>query len=160
MLGGLRGSPYESAMPGWPITTDQFRMSVETALMVAWPSGFALRAAPCPDPSITSFTDPEKRSPRRAWLDYSGQFSAGRESGVAIFEHVTNPDYPNPLHTYPQCNCVMPAYPETREVSLAKDKPLVLKHRLWIHAGATNPEALASVWTSYAEPPQVEIVRE
>lgn len=120
--------------------------------------GFSLRAAPCEDRKITLHLDPEGTDPRRAWIDYSGAFAGGRGvSGVAIFERVTNPDYPNPLHEYPGCNCVMPAYPEMREVALSKDKPLVLEHRLWIHPGGPEESKLADIWTAYAKPPQVTI---
>lgn len=131
--------------------------------------GFSLRAAPCQDRQITLHLDPETASPRRAWIDYSGRFAGGRGlAGVAIFEHVDNPNYPNPLHEYPQCNCVMPAYPAEREVVLpqmrdvatSKDKPLVLKHRLWIHAGGPDEARLGDVWAAYANPPRVTIVRE
>jgi len=123
--------------------------------------GFSLRAAPCEERQITLYADPEGPSPRRSWLDYSGVFAGGKgTSGVAIFEDVTNPDYPNPLHEYPGCNCVMPAYPEDREVVLSKDRPLVLKHRLWIHTGGPDEKKLADVWTSYAEPPRVTLMNE
>ena len=123
--------------------------------------GFSLRAAPCEQREITLHTDPEGAEPRRSWIDYSGVFAGGKgPSGVTIFEHVTNPDYPNPLHEYPGCNCVMPAYPETREVPLSKDKPLVLKHRLWIHTGGPEEDKLADVWTAYAKPPRVTIERQ
>jgi len=120
--------------------------------------GFSLRAAPCEDRKITLHLDPEGTNPRRAWIDYSGAFAGGKGvSGVAIFERVTNPDYPNPLHEYPGCNCVMPAYPATREVVLSKDKPLVLEHRLWIHPGGPDEGKLADVWTAYVQPPKVTI---
>jgi len=120
--------------------------------------GFTLRAAPCEGREISLHTDPETSSPRRVWVDYSGVFDAQqRMSGVAIFEHVTNPDYPNPLHEYPGCNTVMPAYPEKREVVLSKDKPLVLKHRLWVHTEGPKDDRLADVWASYTRPPQVTI---
>ncbi len=123
--------------------------------------GFSLRAAPCEDRKITLHLDPEGSEPRRSWIDYSGVFAGGKgTAGVAIFEHLTNPDYPNPLHEYPGCNCVMPAYPDKREVLLWKDKPLVLKHRLWIHTGGPDEQKLADVWGSYAEPPKVTIARE
>ncbi|MFH1268800.1 MAG: DUF6807 family protein, partial [Planctomycetota bacterium] len=123
--------------------------------------GFSLRAAPCEDRKITLHTDPEGASPRRSWLDYSGAFAGGKgPAGVTIFEHVSNPDYPNPLHEYGACNCVMPAYPEMREVVLSKEKPLVLKHRLWIHAGGPDEKKLADAWTSYAKPPEVTIAKQ
>jgi hypothetical protein len=123
--------------------------------------GFSLRAAPCQERKIMLHTDPEGAQPRRSWLDYSGLFSGGKgPAGVAIFEHVTNPDYPNPLHEYPACNCVMPAYPADREVLLSKETPLVLKHRLWIHTGGADEDRLADVWTSYAQPPNVTLITE
>jgi hypothetical protein len=123
--------------------------------------GFSLRAAPCEERQITLHLDPEDSDPRRAWIDYSGAFADGQgKSGVALLEHVTNPDYPNPLHEYPGCNCVMPAYPDAREVPLSKDKPVVVKHRLWIHSGGPNEGKLAEVWTSYANPPSVAVIEE
>jgi hypothetical protein len=120
--------------------------------------GFSLRAAPCEERRITLHLDPEGARPRRAWIDYSGVFAGGEgTSGVALLEHVSNPDYPNPLHEYPGCNCVMPAYPAAREVNLPKGEPLVLNHRLWVHPGGPDEAELADVWSSYAAPPEVTI---
>jgi hypothetical protein len=68
-----------------------------------------------------------------------------------------NLGYPNPLHKYPGCNTVMPAYPEKRQVVLSKDKALVLKHRLWVHTEGSNEDRLADVWASYARPLQVTV---
>jgi len=123
--------------------------------------GFTLRAAPCEERQITRHTDPEGASPRRSWLDYSGVFAGGKgPAGVTIFEHVTNPDYPNPLHEYGSCNCVMPAYPEMREVVLSREKPLVLKHRLWIHRDGPVDGKLTDAWASYARQPEVTITKQ
>ncbi|NQT15453.1 MAG: PmoA family protein, partial [Planctomycetes bacterium] len=123
--------------------------------------GFSLRAAVCEDRKITLHADPDDASPRRSWVDYSGVFPGGQgPAGTAIFEHVSNPDYPNPLHEYPGCNCVMPAYPDVREVVLSKEKPLVLKHRLWIHSGGADEKKLTDVWTAYAAPPEVTTVNQ
>jgi len=120
--------------------------------------GFGLRAQPAQERVITRHTDPPKAQPRRSWLDYSGVFAGGKgPAGLAIFEHVGNLFYPNALLEYPELNYVMPAFPGEREVPLAKDKPLVLKHRLWIHSGHATPEALAGVWAGYARPPKVSV---
>lgn len=122
--------------------------------------GFGLRAAPSEQRKITAHTDPVEAKPRRSWLDYSGVFSGGRgAAGVAIFEHVSNPGYPSQLHQYPQCNYVMPAFPGPREVPLKQDRPLVLKHRLWIHPGQPDAKTLADVWASYASPPKVTVAK-
>ncbi len=118
--------------------------------------GFGLRAAPADGREIIAHHDPEGAKPRRAWLDYSGLFAGGNgRSGVTIFEHVGNPDYPSELHQYPACNYVMPAFPGPREVPLKKDEPLVLKHRLWIHSGTADESTLADVWAAYADPPKI-----
>lgn len=116
--------------------------------------GFALRAAACQDRKITAHTDPENSQPRRAWLDYAGVFAGGQgRTGVTIFENIGNPDYPNPLHQYPGCNCVMPAYPADREVPLPVGQTLVLQYRLWVHPDGSDDQPWVDAWSAYAHPP-------
>jgi len=120
--------------------------------------GFGVRAAPVQQQKITAHVDPADSQPRRCWLDYSGLFNGGKgTAGLTIFEHVTNPGYPNELKQYPPINYVMPAFPGDREVPLGKDKWLVLKHRLWIHPGGADAQKLADVWAAYANPPKVTV---
>ena len=120
--------------------------------------GFAFRAAPAKERTIATHGDPVGADPRRAWIDYSGVFADGKgRVGVTIFEHRTNPDYPSDLHQYPSCNCVMPAFPGAREVHLLKGKPLLLRHRLWIHPGAAEEKTAADVWSAYCTPPKVTL---
>ncbi len=120
--------------------------------------GFGLRGAAAKDRKITPYTDPAGTSSRRSWLDYSGTFAGAKgPSGVAIFEHPENPQYPSALHQYPECNYVMPAFPGEREVPLVKGETLVLEHRLWIHSGAAEEKTLGDVWTVYAKPPEAAI---
>ena len=120
--------------------------------------GFAFRAAPAKERAIATHSDPVGADPRRAWIDYSGVFADGKgRVGVTILEHRTNPDYPSDLHQYPSCNCVMPAFPGAREVHLLKGKPLLLRHRLWIHPGAAEEKTAADVWSAYCTPPKVTL---
>jgi len=120
--------------------------------------GFGLRAMPAQQRVITRHTDPAEVNPRRSWLDYSGRFAGGKgPAGLAILEHVANPIYPNALLEYPDLNYVMPAFPGEREVPLSKATPLVLRHRLWVHAGMAGEPALADVWAAYANPPQTRV---
>jgi len=122
--------------------------------------GFSLRAAPVEGQVINAKLDRADAKPRRSWMDYSGKFAGGKGvTGVALFEHPTNPGYPSEHRLYPKLNCVMPAFPGDREVPLAKDKPLVLKHRLWIHSGAADEQKLADAWAASAEPSKVTIVK-
>jgi hypothetical protein len=113
--------------------------------------GFGLRAAPSQGTKIAAHTDPPSPGLRRSWLDYTGKFG-GETAGIAIFEHVGNPLYPSDLHRYPDCNYAMPAFPGDREVLLEKGQPLVLRHRVWIHAGEPSETTLADAWAAYALP--------
>jgi len=115
--------------------------------------GFGLRMAPRNDQKITLLADPAAREPRRSWIEYSDTFAGGvGRVGIAIFEHVSNPLYPNALLQYPDLNYVMPAFPGEREFPLAKGKTLTLRHRLWIHPGHADEKALGEQWTAYAKP--------
>jgi hypothetical protein len=122
--------------------------------------GFAYRAARTKEQKIVRHVDPPGAKPRRSWLDYSGIFPGGKEvAGVAIFEHPSNPLYPNALLEYPTINCVMPAFPGEREVPIPKGQTLTLKHRLWIHPGRADEEMLADVWSAYANPPKASLTK-
>jgi hypothetical protein len=130
--------------------------------------GFNLRSFPEFDQrKIDMHIEPPEAKPRRAWFHLTGRFPGGKRlAGVAMLEHVTNPDYPSfpdPQTAdrvpgqYPRWRTVQPAWPGDREVALERDKPLVLKYRLWIHPGLSNEATLRDVWASYANPPQVHL---
>jgi len=130
--------------------------------------GFTFRTFPEFDErKIDMHVDPANTTPRRAWFHLTGSFPGGKgPAGVALMEHVTNPDYPswpNPQNAdrvpgeYPRWRTVQPAWPGDREVRLAKNEPLLLKHRLWIHAGVSDEATLADVWSAYSSPPEDRI---
>lgn len=115
--------------------------------------------------------DPAGAEPRRAWYHLTGNFPGGKgPAGIAILEHVTNPDYPNwpriEGHSdhvpgaYPRWRSVQPAWPGDRKVELPKGKPLVLKYRLWIHPGLSDEATLPHLWQSYARPAEARIATE
>jgi len=130
--------------------------------------GFNLRTFPEFDErNIDMRIEPPEAKPRRAWFHLTGKFPDGKGlAGLAMLEHVNNPDYPsfpNPQTAdrvpgqYPRWRSVQPAWPGDREVALQRDRPLVLKYRLWIHPGRSDDATLESVWASYASPPQVHL---
>ena len=91
--------------------------------------GFNLRTFPEFDQrKIDMHIEPPEAKPRRAWFHLTGKFPGGKGlAGVAMFEHVTNPDYPsfpNPQNAdrvpgeYPRWRSVQPAWPGDREVAL------------------------------------------
>jgi hypothetical protein len=118
--------------------------------------GFSLRAAPASGQKITTHADPpDAASSRAAWMDYTARFDGESPSGITMIEGPTNPGWPNAFLTYPNLNCMMPAFPGDREFPLEKaagpdDPPsLVLKHRLWIHAGTPTEAMLRTVSEAY-----------
>ena len=131
--------------------------------------GFNLRTFPDFDQRrIDMRIDPTHAEPRRAWYHLTGNFPGGNGlAGIAMLEHVANPDYPNwpriEGHSdhlpgaYPRWRSVQPAWPGDRKVELPKGKPLVLKYRLWIHPGLSDEAALTDVWQSYAQPAEAKI---
>jgi len=128
--------------------------------------GFNLRTFPEFDGrKIDMHVEPAEAEPRRAWFHLTGNFPGGKgPAGVAMLEHVTNPDYPsfpNPQNAdrvpgeYPRWRSVQPAWPGDREVALERGESIVLNYRLWIHPGVSDEATLGAVWASYARPPQV-----
>ena len=54
---------------------------------------------------------------------------------------------------YPNLNWLQPTFPSKGEkFLLSKTEPLVLRYRIWIHAGAATKQALAKQWTAYNQP--------
>jgi len=132
--------------------------------------GFAVRTFPTfPNRKIVMHIDPPQAKPRKAWLHLTGDFPGGKgPAGMVLFEHVANPSYPNYPNTekldripdeYPKWRCVLPCFPGSREVALPKDKPLVLRYRLWIHPGVSDEATVADMWACYAQPRAVRFAK-
>ena len=110
--------------------------------------GLNVRLNSVKDQQIVFHTDPVGTLSRKAWADLFGTFEGGKKpTGLAIFQNPENPDYPGDWVKYPELNWFQPTFPaaETR-YSLKTDKPLILKYRLWIHAGATDEKGLSNMW--------------
>ena len=54
------------------------------------------------------------------------------------------------LGEYPNLSWVQPTFPaaDTR-YTISKDRPLVLRYRLWIRAGKQTPETIGGWWDAY-----------
>jgi len=89
------------------------------------------------------------RNSQRAWAEISGVFAGGSlPSGVIIFQHARNPDYPGNWVDYPDLNWLQPTFPASgARYVLNPDKPLTLKFRLWIHPGpAITDKDATDLW--------------
>lgn len=100
---------------------------------------------------ITTMTDPTNQVPRRCWSDLSGVFAQAKgSSGLAVFPCPQNPDYPGDWIQYPELAWVQPTFPAAKtRFALSQAKPLVLRYRLWIHAGRPGAATLARQWAEY-----------
>ena len=98
--------------------------------------GFTFRTFPEFDQrKVDMHIDPAGASPRQAWFHLTGNFPGGKgPAGVALMEHVSNPDYPSHPDpqtadgipgAYPRWRTVQPAWPGDREVPLPKGERLV-----------------------------------
>jgi hypothetical protein len=113
-------------------------------------SGFNVRMAPAQGQEIVFHTDPVEAEPRRAWADYSAEFSGGEgRSGLAILQKADNAFYPNEWREYPGLNFFQPVYPGGTLIPMPKDIPIRLRYRLWIHRGGADDKALAAQWDIY-----------
>lgn len=116
-------------------------------------SGFNVRMAPAKDQEIVFHTDLVEAQPRRAWADYSAEFSGSKgRSGLAILQHMDNPLYPQEWRKYPELNFFQPIYPGGKLIAMAKDKPVLLRYRLWIHPGGAEETKLVEQWDHYNRP--------
>lgn len=87
---------------------------------------------------------------RARWCDYSGPAAPGPVvNGVTLFDHPQNPDHP--VHFHVRNDGWMGAsLTEGGPVEVSKDKPLRLRYRLWIHAGACDPRTADAQWKAWA----------
>ena len=115
-------------------------------------SGFNIRMAPAKEPQIVFYTGPVEAQTRRAWADYSAEFTGGNgRSGLAILQYAGNPLFPHEWRKYPELNFFQPIYPGGKLILLPKDKPVSLRYRLWIHSGGADEKTLAAQWDNYNE---------
>jgi len=110
--------------------------------------GLSLRMATPAAQAISVQTDPSNAVPRRAWSDLSGVFGRARvESGLTVLQHQQNPDYPGDYYQVPALSWCQPTFPAAgTRYALQRDKPLVLRYRLIIHAGARPDEGTVARW--------------
>lgn len=113
---------------------------------------------------LSFFTDKPKVEPRRAWSDLSGVFSGNdNPSGLTVFQHQKNPEYPGEWVEYPELSWVQPTFPTSgTRYELEPGKSLVLQFRLIVHKGGKpDKELLEKLWDDYqsAQAPDIAFTR-
>ncbi|MBM3880467.1 MAG: hypothetical protein FJ387_12255 [Verrucomicrobia bacterium] len=116
--------------------------------------GLNLRLAKPESQTIRFHADPAEANPRRAWSDLSGVFGGGVASGLTLLQSRDNPEYPGDWVQYPELSWVQPTFPTAgTRYPLHPNRPLVLRFRLWVHAGTTpDPEWIGKLWDDWHEP--------
>jgi hypothetical protein len=116
--------------------------------------GFNLRFSARAGQKLVQHVDAVGASPRRSWGQILGVPPGGKGPvAVAIIQHRANPHYPGDWVSYPKLNWLQPTFPAKGvKYELARGRPLVLRYRLWIRAGASNGKTLADMWRTYNRP--------
>jgi len=102
--------------------------------------------------TISFTTDSSSIVPLRCWSDLSGLFAgAGTKSGLMVFQHQQNPDYPGDWVQYPELSWIQPTFPASgTRYKLKRDKSLILRFRLFVHAGTCPDKELAKLlWDTF-----------
>jgi hypothetical protein len=105
---------------------------------------------------ISFHTDESGAQPIRAWSDLSGVFAGNNNrSGLMVFQHSENPEYPGDWVQYPELSWIQPTFPTSgTRFALEHDKPLLLRFRLVIHAGEKPEiEVINRLWDAYSAEP-------
>jgi hypothetical protein len=113
--------------------------------------GLNLRSTLHGKQKIEHHTDPAGAKPRRNWGQIVGVPKGGKSQvAIAILEHASNPDYPGEWIQYPYIAWLQPAFPRKgTKFALSRDRPLVLRYRLWVRRGAATRQQLAKAWEAY-----------
>ncbi|MCG8311219.1 MAG: PmoA family protein [Cytophagales bacterium] len=101
---------------------------------------------------ISFHTDEPAGVPQRAWSDLSGVFAGNDEpSGLTVFQHKENPEYPGAWVQYPELSWVQPTFPDSgTRYPLKPGKPLVLRFRLIVHPGSKpDVQLINKLWDAY-----------
>jgi len=99
--------------------------------------GLNIRMSPIKDMKFSHHSDPDGAEQRAAWQSATGIWKNAKKPAVlAVFEKLDNPDYPGDYIEYAYLPWFQPTFPRAgKHYELKKDKPLVLRYRLWIASG-------------------------
>ncbi len=110
--------------------------------------GLNLRMQTPDGQSIHYHTDEPGSPTVRAWSDFTGTFAgASTETGMAVLQHTSNPEYPGRWQDYPKLAWVQPTFPtpDTR-FSLKPGKSLDLRYRIVVHKGGKQASSVYQEW--------------
>ena len=114
--------------------------------------GLNFRFAPLANQKIAPFTDPLGTKARLAWAERGGTSREGRPVALTILQYPRNPDYPGDWVQYPDISWIQPTFPAPgTRYTIGKDRPMVLRYRLWVHDKPLEYVAIRKLAIEYAE---------
>jgi hypothetical protein len=100
------------------------------------------------------------------WTDVGGAFKGNGESGIVFFSHPSNREHPEPMRVWPidANNGRGDVYFEFCPIRyhdwiLNPGKVYTLKYRMLVYDGKVDPSVSERIWTDFAYPPVVKIVK-
>jgi len=117
--------------------------------------GLNMRTALQGGQKILEHTDPAGAKPRRSYAQIAGVATGAKKgAAIAIIQHAGNAAYPGDWVKFPNLGWLQPTFPASGvKFPLAKDKPLVLRYRLWVQPGSgAGDEDLVKAWDAYNKP--------
>lgn len=85
------------------------------------------------------------------WLNFGGKDPDGAETGIAIFDHPTNPRHPSPWYVAPEMPYFSPALLFQEPLTLKVGEELHLAYRILVHAGPGNQQTLDAEYKKFAK---------
>jgi len=89
--------------------------------------------------------------PDAVWVDSSGKTTGGKEAGVAMFDHPSNPRHPSPWFIVKGMPYFSPAFLFNKPYTLKKSRSLTLKYGILVHPGLTDKKMLDTEFKKYAK---------
>ena len=95
---------------------------------------------------------------RARWMDYSGPVTNDVTEGITYFDHPSNPTHPTHWHVRDDgwmgaSACL------ANPLTIAKDKPLVLRYLLHAHHGPANATSAGAVFQQFANLPPFVVAK-
>ena len=87
---------------------------------------------------------------RARWCDYSGRPAPEDVNGVTLLDHPSNPNHPTYFHVR-RDGWMGSSFSFEGDVTVTKEKPLVLKYRFFVHAGPGDPGRLDEEWRRFSQ---------
>jgi hypothetical protein len=87
---------------------------------------------------------------RARWCDYSGTPVPDAVNGVTLLDHPSNPNHPTYFHVR-RDGWMGASFSVEGDVTVTKEKPLVLRYRFFVHAGSGDPERLDAEWRRFSQ---------